>query len=116
MIRRFRARQRPRRIPGEMNKTEAAYNSILEGRVKLGNVVEYHYESITFKLGPDCRYTPDFIVLAADDVLEAHEVKGFWADDARVKIKVAAQTFPLRFMAFKKQAKKDGGGLSVEEF
>jgi hypothetical protein len=28
-----------------------------------------------------------------------HEVKGFWQDDARVKIKVAARSIPFRFKA-----------------
>lgn len=54
--------------------------------------------------------------MAADGVLELHEVKGFWSDDARVKIKVAADRFPFRFRAFKARAKRHGGGWAVEEF
>ena len=38
--------------------------------------------------------------------MEMHEVKGFWRDDARVKIKVAADIYPFRFLAIKKA--KDG--------
>lgn len=34
--------------------------------------------------------------------MECHEVKGFWTDDAKVKIKVAAEQYPFRFIAFKK--------------
>ena len=45
-----------------------------------------------------------------------HEVKGYWQDDAKVKIKVAAEMYPLRFVAVRKRAKKDGGGFSIEEF
>jgi hypothetical protein len=48
--------------------------------------------------------------------MQAHEVKGFWVDDARVKIKVAADMYPVEFIAIKKQAKKDGGGWAVEAF
>lgn len=47
-------------------------------------------------------YTPDFFVMLASGALEAHEVKGFWQDDARVKIKCAADIYPLRFFAVKK--------------
>ncbi|MFX6258524.1 DUF1064 domain-containing protein, partial [Acinetobacter baumannii] len=45
-----------------------------------------------------------------------HEVKGFWTDDARVKIKVAAEQYPLTFLAVKAKAKKDGGGWAIETF
>jgi len=31
--------------------------------------------------------------------MEMHEVKGFWQDDARVKVKVAASLYPFRFVA-----------------
>jgi hypothetical protein len=48
--------------------------------------------------------------------LECWEVKGHWEDDARVKIKVAAELFPFVFRAFKPKAKRDGGGWSMEVF
>ena len=48
--------------------------------------------------------------------MECHEVKGFWSDDARVKIKVAADMYPFRFMALKVLSKKNGGGWEVETF
>ena len=35
--------------------------------------------------------------------MECHEVKGFWQDDARVKIKVAADLYPIRFLAVMKK-------------
>jgi hypothetical protein len=54
--------------------------------------------------------------MRADGSLECHEVKGFWADDARVKIKVAAEMYPFRFIAIMKLPKRDGGGFSIEEF
>ena len=49
-------------------------------------------------------------------LLECHEVKGFWQDDAKVKIRCAAAKFPFRFVAMKKKAKKDGGGWESQEF
>lgn len=54
--------------------------------------------------------------MLADGVIEMHEVKGYWTEDARAKIKVAANKFPFRFVAVYKQAKKDGGGWRIEEF
>jgi hypothetical protein len=39
------------------------------------------------------------MVLKSDGALECHEVKGHWTDDALVKIRVAAEQFPFRFIA-----------------
>lgn len=101
---------------GQMNKTEAAYAMHLEARKNAHELIWYVFEGITFKLADGCRYTPDFAVLRNDGVIELHEVKGYWTDDARAKIKVAADKFPFRFIAVYKQAKKDGGGWRFEEF
>lgn len=54
--------------------------------------------------------------MLANGQLEAHEVKGHWQDDARVKVKVAADQYPVRFVAVKSAAAKDGGGWHTEEF
>ena len=102
--------------PGQMNKTEAAYAAHLESLKAAGEIVWYVFESLTFKLADDTRYTPDFAVMLSSGQMQAHEVKGFWQDDARVKIKVAAAKFPFEFIAVKAKAKKDGGGWSVEAF
>ena len=101
---------------GEMNKTEAAYDEHLGKLKMLGRILWYKFEGITLRLADNTRYTPDFAVMSADGVMEMHEVKGQWQDDARVKIKVAASIFPFRFMAIKVKAKKDGGGWAVEDF
>ncbi len=101
---------------GEMNKTEAAYAGHLELRRRAGEVEAVWFEGITLKLAEGCRYTPDFLVMLADGRLEAHEVKGFWTDDARVKIKVAASKFPFRFVALKALPRKAGGGWEEEDF
>ena len=60
-------------------------------------------QSVTLKIGDNCRYTPDFPAIKAG-TLTFFEVKGFWRDDARVKIKVAARTFPwARFVAVRRK-------------
>lgn len=97
---------------GQMNKSEAAYATALEAARIAQEIVWYCH----LKLADGCRYTPDFAVLRADGVMEMHEVKGYWTDDARVKVKVAAEKFPFVFKAVYKQAKKDGGGWRIEEF
>lgn len=62
---------------GEMNKTEAAYDSLLRERQGLGFIVWYKFEPIKLRLADNTFYTADFAVLANDLVLELHEVKGF---------------------------------------
>lgn len=101
---------------GEMNKTEAAYAAELEAAKLASQIVWYAFEGITLKLADNCRYTPDFIVMRSDGQIEMHEVKGYWTDDARVKVKVAAEHFPFIFKAVYKRPKKDGGGWKIEEF
>jgi hypothetical protein len=81
-----------------MNKTESRYADILAGRVRVGEVVWFGFEVVKLRLAEKTFYTPDFIVQLSDGTLEAHEVKGFWEDDARVKIKVAAALFPFAFV------------------
>jgi len=112
---RFDTRALGRLKAGAMNKTEAAYSSLLEARRAAGEVAWYLFEGLKFRLADNTFYTPDFAVMLTDGQLEAHEVKGFWADDARVKIKVAAERFPVRFIAVK-APKRKGDDWSREVF
>lgn len=112
----FRTRARGRHKPGQMNSTEKAYAIHLESLKFSGAVEWYAFEAIKFRLADNTFYTPDFIVMMACGALEAHEVKGHWEDDARVKIKVAAEHFPLQFRGFKPRPKREGGGWHEEVF
>ena len=99
---------------GEMNRTEAAYDQHLASRP---DVAWRKFEGIKLRLADNTFYTPDFAVMLTGGQMECHEVKGgIWSDDARVKIKVAASMYPIRFVAVTRAAKRDGGGWSVEEF
>lgn len=99
------------------NKTEQAYMDVLDCMSRTGSVLWYGFERMKLKLADKTFYTPDFLVMLEDGSLEVHEVKGHWEDDARVKIKVAAEQFPfIRFIAVKPVAKKHGGGWATEEF
>lgn len=91
--------------PGEMNKSEANYAKHLELRKQAGEIVWYAFEGMKYRLADDTFYTPDFAVLRADGLLEMHEFKGHWQDDARVKIKVAASLYPVVFIGVKKQGR-----------
>lgn len=102
--------------PGTMNKTEAAYAHFLEGRKFAGEVLWYKFEGLKFRLADKTFYTPDFAVLLTDGTFQIHEVKGHWMDDARAKIKVAAELYPFEFIAVKVRAKRDGGGWAREHF
>lgn len=95
----------------QMNKTEARYAALLEIRKRVGEIAWYAFEGITLKLGEDCRYTPDFAVMLTCGEMEMHETKGFFRDDAKVKIKVAAKMFPFRFYL----ARWEKGNFDVKE-
>lgn len=101
---------------GAMNKTEALYAEHLDAEKHHGRVAWYVFEGVKLRLADACFYTPDFAVMLADGRMEMHEVKGFFTDDARVKIKVAAGAYPFRFVALRAQSKKAGGGWTVEAF
>jgi len=89
----YRIRPKKRRLPGVMNKLERAYQEQLEFRKLAGEIVAYRYEAIKFRLADKTFYTPDFMV-TFEDRIEFHETKGFWEDDAKVKIKMVATLFP----------------------
>jgi hypothetical protein len=75
---------------------EAAYHAWLSEQQHAGAILWHKFEALKLRLADNAFYTPDFMVLAADSRLELHEVKGFWQDDARVTIKVAASLYPFR--------------------
>lgn len=101
---------------GQLNKTEQAYADYLAQLQAVGGILWHKFEGMKFRLADNTFYTPDFMVMQPDGQLEAHEVKGYWQDDAKVKIKVASDMYPMKFIAIKARAKKDGGGWQVEEF
>ena len=97
-----------RGVPGQMNKLEKDYAGYLHA-LQLGGKVEwYMFDAIKLRLADKTFYTPDFLVMQTDGVIEIHEVKGgFIEDDAIVKLKVAAATFPFRFILVQKKRAKE---------
>lgn len=101
-----------RKKSGVMSSYEIAYEKLLEQRKIKGEIVWYAYEAAKIRLADKSFYTPDFVVMRDSLELEFHEVKGLWEANARTKIKVAASTFPAKFIA----VTKGKNGWDFEEF
>lgn len=94
-----------------MNKGEAGYARHLSLLKAAGEIGGYAFEPIKLRLADRTWYEVDFLVEAGDGVMEVHEFKGFWEEDARIKWKVAAEQHPwLRFFAITEK----GGSYVVE--
>lgn len=93
------ARWRAPRTPGQMNKTESRFAVNLEVQKQAGEIVDYLFEPMKVRLGKDwkCSYTPDFMILHNNGIMELVDVKGGggWESAARVKIKAAASQYPM---------------------
>lgn len=92
-----RATRKPGAVAG-MNKLEAAYSEHLERRRAAGEIAEWRYESTKLRLADGAWYTPDFRVLLPNGEVEFHETKGFMREAARIRLRVAAELHPFRFV------------------
>jgi hypothetical protein len=105
---------------GKRNQTEAEYEALLKTDA---DVAAYWFEPFSLRLsnpgsGQPARYTPDFLVLLHDGTTYVDDVKGTGPDDpaAIIRIKTAAELFPLwMFRIAKKRTKRDGGGFDLRE-
>lgn len=104
----------------EMNRVEEQYSRYLEERRHVGEIRWWMFEAWKFRLADKTYYTPDFIVVDNAMRVEAHEVKAEWRtgkpgweEDARVKIKMAAEIHPVRFVA---ACRSREGSWQFEEF
>jgi len=108
-----RAVARLNHTPGKMNKLEADYALQLKALRAIKAITDFKFESVKLRLANLTTYTPDFLVIGANGEVVYHEVKGFWMDDARVKIKVAAEQYPwFHFVAITRKK----GKWITEEF
>lgn len=76
------------------SKLEADYAKRLEVERAAGLLVSWHYEPTPFQIGGGCGYTVDFKIERPDGSIEMHEVKGYWREAAKVRLKIAAERFP----------------------
>ncbi|HDK6244633.1 TPA: DUF1064 domain-containing protein [Klebsiella quasipneumoniae] len=103
---------------GQMNKTETAYAQELELRRRYGEIAWYRFEGIKLRLADNCFLTVDFAVMLADGrlvMVDVKDSKAVFTDDARVKMKVAADSYPFVFQVAYPKPKKLGGGWEIEE-
>ena len=99
---RAKAHKTPRR--GVKNKTEEAYANHLNMLLRAGEIRKYGFETHKLRLADGAYYCPDFAVFETDDTITFQEVKGFWREAARLRIKVAASLYPeYRFVAIKRE-------------
>lgn len=99
---------RRRHAPGVMNKLEEKYAKHLEELKMLGEIISWRFEAVKLKLAPKTFITPDFWVVNLDGSVDIREVKGHWEDDARVKVKVAAEIFHEFTWVAVTDGKRDG--------
>jgi hypothetical protein len=100
---------------GEKNGTEQRYeDEVLKPGMIAGEILWYRFEGIKLRLADNTFLTVDYAVLPADGVLTMVDVKGAAAivqEDARVKMRIAADTYPFAFqMAFPNK----GGGWTIK--
>ena len=108
--------QRARHEPGKMNGSEKRYAAHLDVRKTVGEIVDWKFEPLKLKLARATFWTPDFMVKMSDGTVQLHETKGHWEDDARVKIKWAAQDFGAWFQIVAARWDKGIKDWKFEEF
>lgn len=101
---------------GEKNQTEQRYeDEILRPAMIAGEILWYRFEGIKLRLADNTFLTVDYAVLPKSGVLTMVDVKGGAAvvqEDARVKMRVAADSYPFAFqLAFPVK----GGGWTVQD-
>ena len=110
---------------GKKNKSEQAYEHYLALEKATGRVLDWWFEPMSLRLsecdaGQPLRYSPDFLVLAADgtvylDDVKAQAKRGKTFDDpaSMVRIKAAADRYPL--FLFRIVRPIAGGAWDVQE-
>jgi hypothetical protein len=83
-----------------MTKVERAYGAHLEGLRLTSEIKDYRYEPLRLVLATKTTYCPDYLTVLPSGLVHFVEVKGrksngkaYWKEDARLKIKLAAETF-----------------------
>lgn len=94
--------RRPTTAAERMNGLEGDYAALLELQRRAGDVVAWHFGALRLELADRTWFRVDFVVvpavIPAGFVIEAHETKGYMREAARVRLRVAARTYPwIRF-------------------
>jgi hypothetical protein len=104
----------PEKRRGRMNKLEERYlREVLAPQAMAGAIDGYWYEGVKLRLATGAWYTPDFMTVDKRGRIQLIEVKGFWREASRVRIKVAAEMYQLfTFRA----VRRVGGVWETEKF
>lgn len=84
------------------SSTEREYAETLKLRKMAGEIYDWAYEPVRLRIGDGAFYRPDFQVINLNGVIEYHEVKGFWREAAKVRIRAAKALHPYSFFVVTK--------------
>ena len=90
----YRKQESIPRAKRQRNKTEWRYSDELEFQRLAGEILQWEFEGLRFKLADGAWYKPDFAVWLPDGRLRLVEVKGFRREAAIVRFKVARDKYP----------------------
>ena len=106
---RVKGADKPKVKKPRMNKTEGLYALTLEAMKRTGEVHDYKFEAVNFRLANNTYYRIDFMVVRKVSelfVIEFHEVKGgHIREDAIIKFKVVREMHP--YITFKMMQYRD---------
>ena len=85
-----------------MNRTEQEHADLLTAMKNAGDIRSFRFESVKLVLArktggkKGVTYTPDFLVVLNDGTIRFDEIKGgHIRDDAMLKLRMAAELFPM---------------------
>ncbi len=92
-----------------MNKTEALFWARLKSLRDIHAIRDFWFEPLKLRLAGNTSYRIDFLVWRNDGSLAGIEIKGFFREDAAVKIKTSVDKFPWLdfFVAFWRKSNWD---------
>jgi hypothetical protein len=101
-----------------MNKTESAYSLHLGDMKAAREIIWWEFQPWRLRCSDQPEgegtkttwYTPDFAVMLPDGEIQIHEVKGFTAQQDRLRIRMAIDRHPFQFF----KVTRKGGGWKVE--
>lgn len=107
MIRQF---TKAGRLPtGAMNKTERRYADKLEALKRNGEIIDWYFEAVKFRLANNCYYTPDFMIIDNTNVICFEEIKGgYIMEDSLIKWKTVSEKYPYFHFKMLSYSAKEG--------
>lgn len=94
-------------IPGKkpkagMNKWEEKFAAQLDQRKRAGELIWWAFEPFRIRLADGAFYRPDFVAVDKDGRTSIYEVKGYFREAAKVRLKVATDKLPYPFYIVRK--------------